>query len=119
MAERFQGRRSGGKIYEQRQYPRYVLSSFITWHCQGQSYTGQVIDICMGGIKIKSRYLMPLLGEIQFSTLGAMPFDLTGQVKWVSRMNRNFKFGVQFMSLSRDQVRHLKENCLVNLSLSS
>jgi len=110
------GGHSGGNIYEQRAEPRFLLSSFVTWRYGDNSCTGQVLDICRGGMKIKSRSPMPLLGELHFISLGATPFDLAGQVKWISRVNRNFKFGVQFISLSRAQVRYLEDKCLSKLS---
>ncbi len=106
-------------MYEQRQHPRYVLSSFVTWRCGEHSFAGQVVDISMGGMRIKSRHPMPLLGEIQFATLGSMPFEFAGQVKWISRVDRNFKFGVQFISLNKAQLIHIKENYLADLSLKT
>ncbi len=108
-------KKTGKKIYEQRSEPRYIMAALITWSCGDESYTGQVLDISRGGIKIKTRFQMPLLGHISFSSLAAMPLNLTGTVKWISRVDKNYKFGVQFNELTASQIRYLEENCLMNL----
>ncbi len=108
-------RKQNVHLYEQRSETRYKLASLVTWSCGEMSSTGQVLDISKGGMKIKTREPVPLLGELNLSSLAAMPLNLEGTVKWVSKVGKNYKFGVQFKEMNASQIKYLEDNCLSKL----
>lgn len=105
-----------GRNYEHRSELRYPLSSMVTWRCGDDKFTGQALDICRGGIRIRCSNRVPLKELVLLSTLGAIPIDMTGQIKWVSRIKGSYKLGIEFVSVTRDQLRYLEENCLDELT---
>ncbi len=116
MPIRLFGRRSDGKNYEQRSEARYPLSTMVTWRCGDETFTGQALDIGLGGMKIKCRTRVPAKELVYLTTLGAIPMNMSGQIKWTSRVDGSYKFGVEFLSVTRDQIRYLEENCLDDLT---
>ncbi len=111
-------RKLGEKQYEQRAEMRYPLSSMVTWRCGDDQFTGQTLDIGRGGMKIKCRNRVPAKELVYLTTLGAIPINMSGQVKWVSRIDGSYRFGIEFVSVTRDQLRYLEENCLDDLEAS-
>lgn len=107
---------SGSRARERRKDVRYDLTSLVTWSCGDDVYIGQVIDISMGGMQIRTHHPVSLKGELQFSSLATLTLNITGTVMWISRINSDYKFGVQFNSLTPDQVRYIETNCLMDLS---
>ena len=108
-------KKQGVHLYEQRSETRYKLASLVTWSCGEISSTGQVLDISKSGMKIKTRDPVPLLGELNLSSLAAMPLHMVGTVKWVSKIGKNYKFGIQFKELNASQLQYLEDNCLSKL----
>jgi len=116
MRIRMFDKRRNGRNCEQRSEPRYHLSSMVTWRCGDTKFTGQAHDICRGGMRISCSKRVPLKELVLLLTIGSIPIDMTGQIKWVSRIKGSYKFGVAFVSVTRDQMRYLEENCLDELT---
>ncbi len=116
MRIRMFDRKTNSRNYEQRAEPRYHISSMVTWRCGDEKFTGQALDIGRGGMRIMCHRKVPVREMVLLSTIGAIPINMSGQIKWASRVNGRYKFGVEFVAVTRDQLRYLEENCLDDLT---
>jgi len=104
-------------LLERRNVPRYPFAATASWHHAGKFFRGEVLDLSTDGLMLKAPQRIKKSGVIEFHTLGSIPFDLSGQVRWTARQDCScYMAGVKFIDPTREQRRYLEENYLMDIA---
>lgn len=94
---------------EKRKYPRFQFSCPISFICFNKLRIGETADICLGGMKIQSRYLL-FTGETYDFTvvMNGRAISPKGKVVYLENQPEfSYGAGVSFVHLSEDQQNQL------------